>query len=412
MNILVIGSGGREHAIIDCLSKSKLSPILFCAPGNAGISELAELVDIDINKNIKIIECCKNNNIDLVIIGPEIPLLNGIVDELEQANIKVFGPSKSAALIEGSKEFAKELMVKYKIPTAEYQSFSDFDMAKKYLDNCKIPVVIKYDGLAAGKGVVVATTYEMALKALDDMLVKKIFGNNKVIIEEFLNGPEFSLMCLVNGNQVTPLEIARDYKRAYDDDQGPNTGGMGAYCDVPSISQKIIDQAINEIMIPTALAMVKENRNFTGILYGGLIVTTAGPKVIEFNARFGDPETEVILPRLKSDLLQVILDILDGKEVKLEWHTFKTLGVVIASKGYPSDYQNGFELDLKNTKDIYHMGTVLKNNKPLSNGGRVLFVLGKGVDFTTAQSDAYNKLKKIVTDQFFYRNDIGCKISK
>ncbi|MFV0255231.1 MAG: phosphoribosylamine--glycine ligase [Erysipelotrichaceae bacterium] len=409
MKILVIGSGGREHAIVLALSKSPLATHLYCAPGNAGIAELATLVNLDINNNQLIVDYCLNNNIDLVIVGPEQVLLNGLIDDLAKYNIKAFGPNKKAAIIEGSKEFAKELMIKYHIPTAKYQVFSDFIKAKEYLDNCDLPIVIKYDGLAFGKGVVVASTYSEALKALEDMLLNKVFGDNSVIIEEYLEGEEFSLMAFVNKEKVYPLVISQDHKRAFDNDQGPNTGGMGAYSDVSFISDEIINQAINEVMIPTAKAMVSENRDFVGLLYGGLIITKQGAKVIEFNARFGDPETEVVLPRLKSDFLQVILDLLNDQEINLQWHNFKTVGVVLASVGYPGNYHKEIPLNLAGLSDIYHMGTLIKDNYIVSNGGRVLLVLGKGDTLKAAQEAAYQKVKKIANDKLFYRRDIANK---
>ena len=303
--VLVVGGGGREHAIVHALSKSKKVEKIFAAPGNAGIANLAECLNIKDTEVEKIVSFAKDNAIDLVVVGPEASLALGIIDALRGAGIKAFGPTKAAAQIEASKNFAKDLMFKYNIPTARYEVFTDYKEAIDYVKVSPIPTVIKYDGLAAGKGVVVAMTLEEADNALKDMLLDDKFGHGKVVIEEYLEGPEFSFMCFVNGENVYPLEMAQDHKRAYDNDLGPNTGGMGAYSPLPFITKEDYEYALNEIMIPTAKAMVHDGYPFTGVLYGGLMKTKRGIKVIEFNARFGDPETEVVLPRLESDLYDV-----------------------------------------------------------------------------------------------------------
>lgn len=409
MKILVVGRGGREHAIAWKLAQSNRVTELYVAPGNDGMNQQYHAVPINETDVDGLVEFAKKNQIDLTIVGPESALMAGVVDQFQKNNLKIFGPTQKAAMIEGSKEFAKDLMTKYHIPTADYKTFTCYEEAVAYLDQKGTPIVVKYDGLAAGKGVVVAMTYEEALTALQDMLLHSKFGEGKVILEEFLNGPEFSLMALVNGEKVIPLAIAQDHKRAYDGDQGPNTGGMGAYTSVPIIPEEMIQLAVDTIMKPTAQAMVTEGMPFTGILYGGLILTQNGPKVIEFNARFGDPETEVVLPKMKSDLAEVILDLLDGKIKNIEWHNNYFLGVVLASKGYPDPFEKGIEIkgldQVKNT--IFHMGTAWKEGKWVNNGGRVLFVVGEGVSLIDAHKNAYNTISQIQSDALFFRTDIG-----
>ena len=409
MKVLVIGRGGREHAIAWKIAQSALVEQVFVAPGNDGIGQQFTTVPIDEKDNAALVKWSKENAIGLVIIGPEAALQNGLADELTQHGVPVFGPTKAATQIEASKEFAKELMKKYHIATAEFATFSDYDAAKKYLDEKGAPIVIKYDGLAAGKGVVVAMTKEEADEALKDMLLNAKFGEGKVVMEEYLEGPEFSLLTLVNGRQVVPLVIAQDHKRAFDGDKGPNTGGMGAYSPVPIIPQSAIDKAVEEIMKPVAAAMVEEGKPFCGVLYGGLMLTKDGPKVIEFNARFGDPETEVVLPKIKSDLLQHILDVLENKETKVEFEEDTFLGVVLSSKGYPGSYPKGLPINgLENIKQlVFHMGTALKDGQWVTAGGRVLFVVGRGRSIQEAQSDAYAGVHQIKSDALFYRNDIG-----
>lgn len=409
MKILVIGSGGREHAIVHQLSLSKHKPTIYAAPGNAGMEAIC--VNIKVTDKESLLKFALENKIDLTVVGPEASLATGIVDLFMENNLKIFGPKKNAAIIEGSKEFAKDLMKKYNIPTADYATFSSFDEAKAYVIKKGAPIVIKYDGLAAGKGVVVAKTLDEAIKALEDMLLDKTFGSANVVIEEYLEGPEFSLMAFVNGVKVFPMVIAQDHKRAYDNDLGPNTGGMGAYSPVPIISEAEVKYAVKEIMEKTASAMVNENRPFLGVLYGGLMKTKDGIKVIEFNARFGDPETEVVLPRLNSDFVDVILDLIDGCDLNLDWDKNPRLGVVMASKGYPGSYSKGFEIKgLENTDLVFHMGTKKENDKYYTDGGRVLLVIGKGKTLKEAQKDAYNNVKKIECENLFYRNDIGYQV--
>lgn len=409
MKILVVGRGGREHAMAWKIAQSDLVSELFVAPGNDGMRTQFTCVPIDELDTDALVEFVKQNHIDLTIVGPESTLMNGLADQFALHNLKIFGPTKSAANIEGSKQFAKELMVKYNIPTAQFATFDNYYDAKNYLDRVGAPIVVKYDGLAAGKGVVVAMTYQDADLALQDMLLNAKFGDGKVILEQFLEGPEFSLMALVHGETVLPLSIAQDHKRAFDGDQGPNTGGMGAYSPVPIIPREMIDLAVETVMKPAAKAMVAEGNPFTGILYGGLILTPNGPQVIEFNARFGDPETEVVLPKMKSDLLKVILDLLNGVETKIEWHDLCYVGVVLASKGYPNTFEKGIEITglelVPNT--VFHMGTSFKDGKWLNNGGRVLFVVGEGITLKEAQENAYHGISFIQSPALFHRKDIG-----
>lgn len=330
--VLVIGSGGREHAIVEALSRSPQVSKIYCAPGNAGIAALAECVGIGVEDTERLAQFAKEHGVDLTVVGPEASLAAGVADRFAAEGLKIFGPSQSATRIESSKEFAKQLMEKYNIPTASYRVFDQYADASEYVKSRPLPAVIKYDGLAAGKGVVVALSYDEADAALRDMLLDESFGKGRVVVEDFLDGPEFSFMCLVNGEKVYPLDIAQDHKRAFDGDKGPNTGGMGAYSPVPFISEDTRQRALNEILIPAAKGMVAEGAPFTGILYGGLILTKDGPKVIEFNARFGDPETEVVLPRLKSDIYAFFEAVLKGEEFEAEWSAEPMLGIVLASK--------------------------------------------------------------------------------
>jgi phosphoribosylamine--glycine ligase len=416
VNVLVIGRGGREHAICRKVSESALVEKVFAAPGNDGMVDVAELVSIDEKSAEQLIQFAKEQQIGLTIIGPEIPLLDGLADQFQAAGLKVFGPSKAAAEIEGSKSFAKELMKKYKIPTAAYEVFTSFEEASKYVEEKGAPIVIKADGLAAGKGVTVAMTKEEAINSLEEMLLGKKFGeaSSQVVVEEFLSGEEFSLMAFVNGEKVIPLEIAQDHKRVFDGDQGPNTGGMGAYSPVPHIGDDTVKIAVETVLKPAALAMVQEGRSFCGILYAGLIKTADGPKVIEFNARLGDPETQVILPRLTSDLVGTILEILEGGTPELSWDKQAMIGVVVASKGYPENYEKGAVLKGIDTfsDDIFtfHAGTVKnESGEFVTAGGRVLLVGAKADNLGEASKKVYKELEKLNCDGVFYRKDIGYK---
>ena len=417
LKVLVVGGGGREHAICKKVKESKRVTEVFCAPGNAGIEADATLVPIRETDFPDLVEFAKKEQIDLTIVGPEVPLSAGIVDEFEAAGLKIFGPRKNAAIIEGSKSFAKDLMKKYNIPTAAYETFHNYDEAKAYVEEQGAPIVIKADGLAAGKGVVVAMTMEEALDALKDMLLDARFGESSasVVVEEFLDGEEFSLMAFVNGEDVYPMVIAQDHKRAFDGDQGPNTGGMGAYSPVPHIPEDDVQFGVDEILIPTAKAMIEEGRPFTGILYAGLILTEQGPKVIEFNARFGDPEAQVVFARLESDLVEVLIDLLDEKEPVIEWSDDAVVGVVMASKGYPGDYKTGVLLPDLTVLDpeisVFHAGT-MRGEEPgtfLSNGGRLLLTTAKGPTIKDALEKVNEEMKKLDNEAFFYRKDIGHK---
>lgn len=418
MKVLIIGQGGREHALVWKAAQSNLVEEVFVAPGNDGMNDLATRVAINESQTQDLLEFAKEKNIDLTIVGPEVPLLNGVVNEFEAAGLKIFGPRKEAALIEGSKNFAKELMIKYNIPTADYQTFTDLVEAKAYVEDKGAPIVIKADGLAAGKGVTVAETVDVAIESLTEMLEDGKFGeaSQSVVVEEFLAGEEFSLMAFVKGEKVYPMVIAQDHKRAYDNDEGPNTGGMGAYSPVPQISEQVVDTAVETILKPAAKALVSEGRSFTGILYAGLILTNEGPKVIEFNARFGDPETQVVLPRLESDLVESLLSILDDKPVELVWSPKAVLGVVLASKGYPNEYEKGLPIGPLTAKHeeavIFHAGTKIVGDQFVNNGGRVLVVSGYGDTISKAQEQAYELVEKVSAPALFYRKDIGNKAIK
>ena len=414
MRVLVVGSGGRCHAIVEALSKSPQVDKIFCAPGNAGIAALAECVAIKETQVDALCDFAKENNIELTVVGPEVALEAGIADTFKQNGLRIFGPTKAAAQIETSKQFAKDLMKKFDVPTAAYETFEDFDAALAYVKNGSLPTVLKYDGLAAGKGVVIAETMEQAEEALRDMLLDSKFGKGKVVIEEYLEGPEFSLLCFVNGHDVYPMPVSQDHKRAYDGDKGPNTGGMGAYTELPFITDEDLDYAMQNIMRRTASAMVEEGCAFCGVLYGGLMKTKQGIKVIEFNARFGDPETEVILPRIKSDICQVFCDVADGKQPTIEWNDFATLGIVLASKGYPGSYEKGFVIEGTEDVDgsIYHMGTALKDGKYVTSGGRVMIVVCQAPTLREAQQKAVAEVAKIKCDNLFHRTDIGDKAFK
>ncbi|AFQ17311.1 phosphoribosylamine--glycine ligase [Bacillus thuringiensis] len=412
MNVLVIGRGGREHALAWKFAQSEKVEKVYVAPGNEGMRDVATPVDIDENDFDALVLFAKENKVELTFVGPEIPLMNGIVDRFNEEGLRVFGPNKAAAVIEGSKAFTKELMKKYDIPTAAYETFTDYEEAVQYIQKVGAPIVIKADGLAAGKGVTVAMTLEEALQAVKEMLQDVKFGaaSKKVVIEEFLDGQEFSLMAFVNGTTVHPMVIAQDHKRAFDGDKGPNTGGMGAYSPVPQIPESAVQEAIKTVLHPTAKAMIAENRSFTGILYAGLILTNDGPKVIEFNARFGDPETEVVLPRLENDLVDVCNAVLDESELTLQWSEEAVIGVVLASKGYPEAYKKGDiikGLDALQDAIVFHSGTAMKHGDFVTNGGRVLFVACKANSLQEAKDKVYKEIGKIESDGLFYRSDIG-----
>lgn len=420
MKLLVVGSGGREHAIAKKLLASDQVEQVFVAPGNDGMTlDGIELVNIGISEHSALINFAKENDIAWTFVGPDDALAAGIVDDFEQAGLKAFGPSRLAAELEWSKDFAKQIMVKYGIPTAAFGTFSNFEEAKAYIEEQGAPIVVKADGLALGKGVVVAETVEQAVEAAREMLLDNKFGDSgaRVVIEEFLEGEEFSLFALVNGDQFYILPTAQDHKRAFDGDQGPNTGGMGAYAPVPHLPQSVVDTAVDTIVKPILAGMIAEERPYLGVLYAGLILTDQGPKVIEFNARFGDPETQIILPRLTSDFAQNIDDILHKRPTQLTWlDSGVTLGVVVASNGYPLDYEKGVVLPARTEGDIttYYAGARFAENSRalLSNGGRVYMLVTTADTVQEAQEKIYSELKNQDTTGLFYRTDIGSKAVK
>ncbi len=419
MRILVIGRGGREHAICWALNKSTQVKKLYCAPGNAGIGEVAELVAIQEMDFEAIAEFALDHGIHLVVVGPDDPLSEGIVDALEQHKILVFGPRKNAAQIEGSKVFAKNLMKKYKIPTAAYETFDEYEPAIAYVREQGAPIVIKADGLAAGKGVIVAQTIEEAESALQTVMLDRKFGSagNRVVIEEFMTGQEMSLLAFVDGEVVRPMVPSQDHKPAFDGDLGPNTGGMGTYSPVPHIPQSIVDEAIQTILIPCAKAMVAEGCSFRGVLYAGLMITPTGPRTVEFNARFGDPETQVILSRLETDLADIFMASVNGRlaDIDIQWSKDAACCVIMASEGYPEAYPKGrviSGLDHVEEAVVFHAGTASKDGQIVTNGGRVLGVTARGTDFAEARAKAYAAVSQIQFDGAHYRKDIALKAMK
>ena len=416
MKILIIGSGGREHAIARKILNSPKVTEVYCAKGNPGmLSDGIQVVNIAEDDHEGLISYVKEKNIAWTFVGPEIPLLNGIVDDFQAAGLKIFGPNKAAAMIEGSKEFAKKIMVDNAIPTADYEAFTNYEAACAYVKEKGAPIVIKADGLAAGKGVNVAMTLEEAVQALKEMMTDHRFGKSgdKVVVEEFLEGQEFSLLAFVRNENVYPMVIAQDHKRAFDEDKGPNTGGMGAYSPVPQIPEEMVDDAVERILKPAASGMMKNDTPFTGILYAGLIATNTGPKVIEFNARFGDPETQVVLPRLTSDLAEIIDDLLNNKEPELTWSKQASVGVVLAAEGYPNDYKKGMSVpEFNDQVTVYYAGVTDGQGIIRASGGRVLLVEAESDSIESAQAKVYEALEEVNTTDYFYRKDIGAKSIK
>ncbi|MDR9857746.1 phosphoribosylamine--glycine ligase [Paenibacillus sp. VCA1] len=421
MDILVIGGGGREHAIVWALRKSPKAGTIYCAPGNAGIGQIAECVPIAVHEFDKLTAFANDKNIGLVVVGPDDPLADGIVDAFEAKNIPVFGPRKNAAEIEGSKTFMKDLLHKYGIPTAAYEKFDNHEAALAYLNTQQAPIVIKADGLAAGKGVTVARTMEEAQQALHDIMVAKVFGESgaQVVIEQFLEGQEMSILSFVDGETVRPMPAAQDHKPIFDGDRGPNTGGMGTYSPLPHIDPAIVEKAIETIIKPTAKALVAEGRPFRGVLFAGLMIQPDGtPTTVEFNARFGDPETQVVLPRLKSDLLDIFLAAVNGTlaDVDIEWSDRAAVCVILASEGYPASYPKGLPIDgLEPSADeedavVFHAGTALNGQgQYVTSGGRVLGVVGLGADIAEARQKAYEKAERITFEGKQNRTDIAAK---
>ncbi|HCT63765.1 MAG TPA: phosphoribosylamine--glycine ligase [Lachnospiraceae bacterium] len=419
MKVLLVGSGGREHAIVWKLKQSPKIEKIYCAPGNAGIAQDAQCIDIGAMEIEKLVEFAKNEGIDFTIIGMDDPLVAGIVDAFEAEGLRVFGPRKNAAIIEGSKSFSKDLMKKYNIPTAKYEVFDKYEEAKAYLLEQKMPIVIKADGLALGKGVLICSTVEEAVEGLGEIMLDKKFGKsgNTVVIEEFLVGPEVSVLSFCDGKTVIPMVSAQDHKRALDGDKGLNTGGMGTFSPSKMYTPDLAELCMKEIFQPSLDAMAKEGREFVGILYFGLMLTKDGMKVIEYNARFGDPETQVILPRLKTDLIEIMEACVDGRldQLNIEWYDNAAVCVVEASGGYPESYEKGYPIkgleEIKKRDDIvvFHAGTKMQDGKFVTNGGRVLGITGIGKNLDEAIKIAYQGVEIVDFDKKHFRHDIGVK---
>lgn len=420
LRVLIVGSGGREHALAWKLAQSPRISQLYCAPGNAGINQIAACIPFKSEDLDWIVNWAKKTKIDLVVVGPELPLTLGLVDRLEAEGIKAFGPTARAAEIEGSKAFSKDLMKKYQVPTAQYEVFTEAEKAKNYAQRFKGPWVVKADGLAAGKGVLICRTIEETYSAIDQVLVEHSFGSagDKLIIEEFLAGEELSLMAFCDGTTVVPMVSAQDHKRVYDNDQGPNTGGMGAYSPAPIAVPEMVSKVQQDILEPVVRAMRLEGRPFKGVLYAGLMITAWGPKVLEFNARFGDPETQVVLPRLENDLTDVILAVIEGElaKIELKWKPEACVTVVMASEGYPGNYPKGIPIrGLEQVPEevlVFHSGTAQEGDKFVTSGGRVLAVTAMGNGIEAAVNTAYRAVKKISFDGAHYRSDIAFRALK
>lgn len=408
MKILVIGKGGREHALAWKLNQSPLVDKVYVAPGNPGTAAFGINVDIKDSDIKALADFAEKEKIDLTVVGPETTLALGAADEFEARGLKIFGPRKDVARLESSKDFAKHIMNKYNVPTGAYETFTDFENAKAYVLKHGAPIVIKEDGLKAGKGVTVAMKIEEAMEALE---IAFAIPDNKVVIEEYLDGFEFSLIALAHEDKVIPLEVGQDHKRVFDGDKGPNTGGMGVYSPVRRVTKEIIDASVNEIIRPTLEGLKKEGLPFTGFIFAGIMDTKDGVKTIEFNARFGDPEAEVILPRMESDLVQLILDIMNGKETEVKWSEKTTVGVVLASEGYPASSTSNAEIKIEDGMEsiLFHMGTKEENGKLYTNGGRVLIVVAEGDTLAEAKEKAYCDVEKIKCEKLFFRHDIGAK---
>lgn len=417
MSVLVIGGGGREHAICWSLAKSKKVNKIYCLPGNAGIAEIAECHDIGVMEFDKIANfIAEHADIDLTIVAPDDPLAGGLVNLLTAKGYRVFGPTKEAAIIEASKVFSKYLMKKYDIPTADYAEFTDFELAKSYISKAKFPLVIKADGLALGKGVIICENLAEGIAALKEMMIDKKFSGaaDKIIVEEFLVGKEVSLLCFTDGTTTVSMVSAQDHKRAHDNDTGLNTGGMGTFAPSKLYTKEIDNYVQKNIILPTIEAMKSENREFKGVLYFGLMLTSSGVKVLEYNARFGDPETQVILPLLKTDIYDIFNSVVDGTLDKqsVEWENKSCVCVILASGGYPESYQKGKKIEIdKLDKEImlFHAGTKMSNGVMVTCGGRVIGVTSCGTDIDEARDNAYANIEKVKFENSFYRHDIGIK---
>lgn len=422
MKVLIVGSGGREHAIAQSVAKSSKVDKIYCAPGNAGIGQIAECVAIGAMEFDKIVEFAKTNSIDLVIVGMDDPLVGGLVDELEKAGIRTFGPRKNAAILEGSKAFSKDLMKKYNIPTAAYENFDDADAALRYLETAKFPIVLKADGLALGKGVLICNTLEEAKEGVKSIMLDKKFGTagNQMVIEEFMTGREVSVLSFVDGKTIKIMSSAQDHKRAKDGDQGLNTGGMGTFSPSPFYTKEVDDFCKKYIYQATVDAMAAEGREFKGVIFFGLMLTKDGPKVLEYNARFGDPEAQVVLPRMKNDLIEVAEACIDGTldQVDLQFEDNAAVCVVLASDGYPVSYEKGFviygleKFEGKEDYYVFHAGTKKTEEGFVTNGGRVLGVTAKGSDLKDARKKAYEATEWIDFANKYMRHDIGKAIDE
>lgn len=422
MKVLVVGSGGREHAICWKISQSPKVDKIYCAPGNAGIAEVAECVDIKAMEFDKLVAFAKENAIDLTVIGMDDPLVGGIVDAFEAEGLRVFGPRKNAAILEGSKAFSKDLMKKYNIPTAAYETFTSADEAKKYLETAKYPIVLKADGLALGKGVLICEDKQMALDGVDELMLDKKFGSagNTIVVEEFMTGREVSVLSFVDGNTIKIMSSAQDHKRAKDGDQGLNTGGMGNFSPSPFYTKEVDDFCKAHIYQATVDAMKAEGRPFKGVIFFGLMLTPEGPKVLEYNARFGDPEAQVVLPRMKNDIIEVMEACIDGTldQVDLQFEDNAAVCVVLASDGYPVKYEKGLEIrGLENFEGkegyyCFHAGTKLVDGKFVTNGGRVLGITAKGATLKEARANAYAAAEWVHFDNKYMRHDIGKAIDE
>lgn len=419
MSVLVIGGGGREHAICVALAKSPKTGKLYCIPGNAGISQVAECVpSIGVMEFEKIAQfVAGHKDITMTVVAPDDPLAAGLVDYLEERGFRAFGPKANAAIIEGSKAFSKHLMTKYGIPTAEYREFTDYAEAAEYVKNAEYPLVVKADGLALGKGVIICQNVQEGEEAVREMMVDKKFkdAGNKIIVEEFLVGKEVSVLCFTDGQTIVPMVSSQDHKRAHDNDEGLNTGGMGTFSPSKVYTPQLADEVYRDIILPTMNAMNSEGRPFKGVLYFGLMITKKGAKVLEYNARFGDPETQVVLPRLKTDLYEIFDAIIDTRlsDIDIQWTDDACVCVILASGGYPESYKKGVPITIgKLPKDIvlYHAGTAFKDGQLVTSGGRVIGVTAKGKDIEEARKKAYDAIKNIHFDGMFYRHDIGIKL--
>ncbi len=419
MKILIIGQGGREHALAWKLKQSPKVSRIYCIPGNAGIAQLAECITLDDDNPHTLAQFASDNAIDITLVGPEAPLVEGIVDVFNDKGLKVFGPEKKGAMIEGSKDFAKSIMKKYNVPTADFRVFTHYSQAKEYIDNAKMPIVIKADGLAAGKGVTVAKTREEAVEALKLIMLDKKFGDagEKVVIEEFLEGEEATVLAFTDGKTIVPMVPSQDHKPAYDNDEGPNTGGMGAYSPAPLVTDKVYEKICARVLNPMIDAFSKEGIEYKGVLYAGLMINNGEPYVVEFNCRFGDPEAQVVLPRLDTDLIDIIEAVINENlgQIEIKWKGMSSVCVVMASGGYPGKYEKGMEIkglkaiEAYDDMVVFHAGTKVQDGKILTDGGRVLGVTALAPSIKDAQKRAYEGVEKIEFKDAHYRTDIGGK---